>query len=168
VFDLIAINGSVFGSGQLVNEFDQSRFFVPGYMITHKLNETPGIQFVSVPANTYCFDAFSKLGITDPDDAGLGHFRMLENDLFHLGREHILSAGLNQLLFRFAALENQMSIFIDLSQVAGVVPAVTKGIGIDLILIPIAQKDQWTLDYDFSCFSSRQLIAGLILNANVG
>ena len=80
---------------------------------------------------------------------GLGDKRVPAQDVLHRARRDILAAGRdNEVLL--AAGDNELAVFINLTQVAGVVPAILEGLGRGFRIIPVTVEDDIALDADFA------------------
>ena len=83
------------------------------------------------------------------DDNRVLHGLMVLQERFYVFRVDVLTVGQHDQVF-LAALEVEEPVFVDITQVAGLVPLVLKGSLCNLRLVPVARRDVGPARMDFS------------------
>ena len=104
-----------------------------------------------------CVFGIPDFTVGDAEHAGAGHAVHLHDDRLHLGRVHVLAAGLDELLLRLALDVVEVALGVEAADVARVVPAVAEGVRRHVGLGEVALEHERAAHHDLARRADRHL-----------
>ena len=151
--------------GQLLPYLDRLRDFEGGNLVA-----TESAQFFLASAlpgedTDDRVDPFAPMWIRQSNNGDFVHGRMFREDVFDLGREDVVAAGLDP-EFR-AVAQVHVAAVIQPSHVAGIDPAVADGFAILVGRVPVTGKCDFTAHDKLADIADRNIAAVIIDNADI-
>src|ERR1019366_8984180 len=138
--DRLAADATRWGAGQLRDEGHMLGFLEAGDTLADELDQIFGAHPFSGLARAHRLDRLPPVRIRHAEHHRFGDRRMFENRAFDFGRIYVLAAGFDQFLGGRAARIPNVTVLVEASHVARVVPAVAKRERVVRIAVPIALK----------------------------
>src|SRR5271168_248972 len=153
------------GNRQLRPKLHATRALQRADLATAMFNDLLGLDLVPRFQYDDRVDRLSPFRVWNPDDCALAHAGMFVDRVFHILRIDVLAPGDDHV---FETVDNEeVTVFIDPTRVAGMQPAVSDDSRGRFRIVPIAQHHRWSARDNLANHARRNFVIRRIEDAHL-